>query len=91
METIVSSGYTVLPTRHVAKAIINSILESPDDPKQRNQDSVGIRTMALLLSRRNLKWTCIVVIKIDCNYPALVSLGSEWSPCLKDETFVMNA
>ena len=47
-KTIVSSGYTVLPTRRVAKAITNSILESPDDPKQRNEDSVGIRTMALL-------------------------------------------
>ena len=61
METIVSSGYTVLPTRHVAKAIINSILESPDDPKQRNEDSVGIRTMALL--RRNKKQTAVINIR----------------------------
>ena len=41
METIVSSGYTVLPTRHVAKAIINSILEFPDDLKQRKEDIVA--------------------------------------------------
>ena len=61
METIVSSGYTVLPTRHVAKAIINSILESPNDPKQRNEDSVGIRTMALL--RRNKKQTAVINIR----------------------------
>jgi len=61
MKTIVSSGYTVLPTQHVAKAIINSILESPDDPKQRNEDSVGIRTMALL--RRNKKQTVVINIR----------------------------
>ena len=61
METIVSSSYTVLSTRHVAKAIINSILESPDDPKQRNEDSVGIRTMALL--RRNKKQTAVINIR----------------------------
>jgi len=41
METIASSGYTVLPTRQVAKAIINSILEFYDDVKQREEDSVG--------------------------------------------------
>jgi len=39
METIVSSGYTVLPTGQVAKAIINSILEFCDDVKQRKEDS----------------------------------------------------
>jgi len=61
METIVSSAYTVLPTRHVAKAIINAILESPGDPNQRNEDSFGIRTMALL--RRNKKQTAVVNIR----------------------------
>ena len=40
METIVSGGYTVLPTRQVAKAIINSILEFCDNAKQRKEDSV---------------------------------------------------
>ena len=39
METIVSSGYTVLPTRHVAKAITNCILESSDDPSDDPQES----------------------------------------------------
>ena len=41
METIVSSGYRVLPTQQVAKAIINSILEFCDDVKQREEDRVG--------------------------------------------------
>ena len=65
METIVSSSYTVSPARRVAKAIINSILESPDDPKQRNEDSVGIRTMDLHRCHKNrLQLACTRVVRI---------------------------